>query len=237
MTSQDKARRESEGHSESEARRVLELVETTRLVAILRLDDLSTAVELSQALLAAGVLVQEFTLTNPQALEAVVRVKEQLAEFRDGRAVVGVGSVRSESDVVQAQAAGAQFVVTPILLPSVIERAFGRDRQDQLPVMCGAYTPTEIATAAAAGADVVKVFPARSLGPNYIRDVLAPMPELKLMPTGGVNLENLQAYLQAGAYAVGIGSNLFDLADLERGAWASITERARQYAQAARVCV
>jgi 2-dehydro-3-deoxyphosphogluconate aldolase/(4S)-4-hydroxy-2-oxoglutarate aldolase len=124
--------------------------------------------------------------------------------------------------------AGAQFLVTPALLPDVIAVA----NRNHIPIACGAYTPTEILTAWRAGADLVKVFPASQLGPGYIKDVLAPLPDLLLVPTGGVNLDNCAAFLAAGAYAVAVGSQLVSKELARKKDWAALTDLARCYAQA-----
>jgi 2-dehydro-3-deoxyphosphogluconate aldolase / (4S)-4-hydroxy-2-oxoglutarate aldolase len=209
---------------------VLELISKTRLVAIIRLDDLSQAVKLSKALLAGGVVAQEFTLSNPKALEALSEVKAALSEFSNGQATIGLGSVRNVDEANAAIEAGAQFVVTPTTRLDVIEVCKNAD----VPIMPGAFTPTEIATAHDAGADVVKVFPARVLGATYIKDVLAPMPYLKLMPTGGVDLENMASFFKAGAVSVGVGGNLLDKKATETGDWEKVSGIARQYAEAAK---
>jgi 2-dehydro-3-deoxyphosphogluconate aldolase / (4S)-4-hydroxy-2-oxoglutarate aldolase len=209
---------------------VLELISKTRLVAIIRLDDLSQALQLSKALLAGGVVAQEFTLSNPKALEALSEVKAALSEFSNGQATIGLGSVRTVDEAHAAIKAGAQFVVTPITKLDVIEVC----KQAGVPIMPGAFTPTEIATAHDAGADVVKVFPARALGAGYIKDVLAPMPYLKLMPTGGVDLENMTSFFKAGAVAVGVGGNLLDKKAIEAGAWEKVSSIAKQYAEMAK---
>ena len=204
----------------------VELILRKRIVAILRLDDLTHAVELSRALLAGGIVAQEFTMTNPQALDAVAKVRASSDDFENGNAVVGVGSVRSLAEADAAIAAGAQFLVTPTLRLDVIQCAVAHG----VPIIPGAFTPTEIATAWDAGAAVVKVFPARQLGPEFIKDVLAPMPYLKLMPTGGVNLNNMQQYFRNGAVVVGIGNQLLDLQAVNEGNWKRITAIAREYA-------
>jgi 2-dehydro-3-deoxyphosphogluconate aldolase / (4S)-4-hydroxy-2-oxoglutarate aldolase len=209
---------------------VLELIAKTRLVAIIRLDDLSQAAQLSKALLAGGVIAQEFTLSNPQALDAMSEVKAALSEFSNGQAIIGLGSVRTVDEAHAAIKAGAQFVVTPVTKLDVIEVC----KNAGVPVMPGAFTPTEIAAAHEAGADVVKVFPARTLGPSYIKDVLAPMPYLKLMPTGGVDLENMASFFRAGAVSVGVGGNLLDKKAIEAGDWEQVSSIARQYAEAAK---
>jgi 2-dehydro-3-deoxyphosphogluconate aldolase / (4S)-4-hydroxy-2-oxoglutarate aldolase len=210
--------------------KVLEIVSATRLVAIIRLDDLSQAIHLSKALLAGGVIAQEFTLSNPKALDALSEVKAALSEFSKGQAAIGLGSVRNVDEARSAIKAGAQFVVTPITKLDVIEVCKNAD----IPIMPGAFTPTEIATAHEAGADVVKVFPARALGPNYIKDVLAPMPYLRLMPTGGVDLENMASFFKAGAVSVGVGGNLLDKKAIEAGDWEKVSSIAKQYAEVAK---
>lgn len=204
----------------------LDLIRHHRLVAIVRLGDLSTAVKLSRALLAAGVVAQEYTLTNPDALATIAKVLLEVPEFTNGEATLGVGSVRTPAQAQAAVEAGAQFVVTPIFQPEVVAYCVGKS----VPVMSGAMTPTEIASAWQAGAALVKVFPARSLGPKYISDVLAPMPEIELMPTGGIGLDNMREYFEAGASAVGIGSNLFEMSALRQGHWDRITQVAAEFA-------
>ncbi len=208
---------------------VLQLIERTRIVAIIRLADLTQAIAISRALAQGGIVAQEFTLTNPDALRVLEPVQRALAA--DGLdAVVGVGSVRNLEEAKAAIAAGADFVVSPITRADII----GHCRTAEVAVMPGAYTPTEIAHAWECGADVVKVFPARQLGPGYIKDVLAPMPYLKLMPTGGVDLNNITTFLQSGAVALGIGGNLIDPHAIRIGDWATVTGVAKKYSEAAR---
>ena len=203
---------------------VLQLIERTRIVAIVRLDDLTQAIAISRALAQGGIVAQEFTLTNPDALRVIEPVQRALAA--DGHeAVIGIGSVRNVSEAQAALDAGAHFVVSPITRADII----GLCRQADVAVMPGAYTPTEIAHAWECGADVVKVFPARQLGPGYIKDVLAPMPYLKLMPTGGVDLTNIATFLAAGAVALGIGGNLIDTQAIRNGDWQSVTDVAKKY--------
>lgn len=210
--------------------RCLDIILHHRLVAIIRLDNLAAAVQLSRALLAAGIVAQEYTLTNPCALEAIAKVLQEVPQFSNGEATLGVGSVRTQSQARAAIEAGAQFVVSPVFSPDVISCCV----EQRVAVMSGAMTPTEIAAAWEAGSSLVKVFPARSLGPKYISDVLAPMPELKLMPTGGVGLDNIQDYFSAGASAVGIGSNLFEMSALRLAHWDRITQIAGEFATRAR---
>jgi len=195
-------------------------------IAIVRLDDLSASVELSRALLAGGVGIVEFTLTNHKALDAVENVREHLGDHM----IVGAGTVLDAESARSAILAGAQFLVTPVLAPEVIDcgRRYG------VPVMCGALTPTEILSAWQAGADFIKVFPARTFGPAYIKDVLAPLPMLRLVPTGGVDAHNCRQYLEAGAYTVALGSNLVNPRKVSEGDWEGITRAASQVVSACR---
>jgi 2-dehydro-3-deoxyphosphogluconate aldolase / (4S)-4-hydroxy-2-oxoglutarate aldolase len=209
---------------------VLQLIDATRLVAIIRLDDLSQAVEIGRSLAAGGILAQEFTLTNPDAISAAHAVRQALRSEYGSGVAVGIGSVRNGREAAAAISGGADFIVSPITHPDVLAAC----REAGVAVMPGAYTPTEIAAAWEAGADVVKVFPARGLGPGFIKDVLAPLPYLKLMPTGGVDASNMANYFQAGAVAVGIGGNLIDAAAIARGDWQAVTETARRHADAAK---
>jgi 2-dehydro-3-deoxyphosphogluconate aldolase/(4S)-4-hydroxy-2-oxoglutarate aldolase len=210
---------------------VLPLIEHHRIVAIVRLDDLSQALAISRALAQGGIVAQEYTLTNPDALRVLAPVQRALAA--DGyEAAIGIGSVRNVDECNAALAAGADFIVSPITRADII----GQCRQAGVAVMPGAYTPTEIAHAWECGADVVKVFPARQLGPGYIKDVLAPMPYLKLMPTGGVDLSNIATFLQSGAVALGIGGNLINAQAIRAQDWAAITEVAAQYTASSSGC-
>jgi 2-dehydro-3-deoxyphosphogluconate aldolase / (4S)-4-hydroxy-2-oxoglutarate aldolase len=199
-----------------------------RLVAIVRQDDLSNSEQLALTLLEAGVTAIEFTLTNADAPNAIRKLRKKEAFASTGSALIGLGSVRTLDEAKLAVESGAQFVVSPITSITIIEYC----KQNGIGVCPGAFTPTEIAMAWEAGADIVKVFPARSLGPNFIRDVLAPMPYLKLMPTGGIDLNNIQSYFQAGALAVGIGSQLLDPIAIRDHDWARIRTLAQSYVTA-----
>jgi 2-dehydro-3-deoxyphosphogluconate aldolase/(4S)-4-hydroxy-2-oxoglutarate aldolase len=203
---------------------VLDAIAAARIVAIVRLDRYDRAVEIAQALLAGGISAIEFTLTGAGAHDAIGAARGALGE----RAQIGVGSVLTPAAAAAAIAAGAQFVVTPALRPDVIVACHDRGA----PILCGAFTPTEALTAHEAGADMVKIFPARLGGPQYIRDILAPLPFLRLAPTGGIGPENARAYLDAGAVAVGIGGNLVSAAAVAEGDWGRITAAARACAEA-----
>ena len=196
----------------------IDRITQARIVAIVRLANYDRAVEVARALLAGGVSVLEFTLTGRGAVEAVTAVRAALGDA----VCVGVGTVLEPDQVVSAVAGGAEFVVTPVLRVPVIDACANLD----VPCACGALTPTEILTAHEAGAGIVKVFPATVGGPRYIRDVLAPLPFLKLLPTGGINAENAREYLAAGAVAVGIGGNLISAKAVAAGDFAAITAEA-----------
>lgn len=200
------------------------LLERRRPIAIVRLDDLSEAMNISRALQDGGIRALEFTLTNRDAFGAIEQVRAALGDAVQ----VGAGTVLSAEDARDSIAAGAQFLVTPTYEPDVIAAGQAAD----VPVACGAFTPTEILTAWRRGAALVKVFPARSLGPSYIKDVLAPLPDLRLVPTGGVSLENCAAFLDAGAYTVALGSNLVDAKLIKQHDWAALTTLARRYVEA-----
>lgn len=192
-------------------------------IAIVRLADLSEAINISRALHAGGMTAIEFTLTNRAALTAIGAVRAAVDMLR-----VGAGTVLSAADAQACIDSGAEFLVTPTYEPDVIAVA----KAAGVPVVCGAFTPTEILQAWRSGADLVKVFPARSLGPAFIKDVLAPLPDVRLVPTGGVDLDNCAAFLNAGAYTVALGSNLVDARLIERKDWAALTNIAHRYVAA-----
>jgi 2-dehydro-3-deoxyphosphogluconate aldolase/(4S)-4-hydroxy-2-oxoglutarate aldolase len=193
-----------------------------RVIAIIRLPSADGVVRAGELLAGAGVTAVEVTLTTPGALSALPALRAALP----ASCLVGAGSVRTAEQSIAAARAGAQFLVTPTFRPSVIA-ATG------LPVVCGALTPTEIEAAQEAGAALVKVFPASAFGPGYLREVLAPMPELRLVPTGGVTPESVAAYAKAGAAAVGVGSALVDANVVARGDWAEVQRRAERFTEAA----
>ncbi|MGA2265204.1 MAG: bifunctional 4-hydroxy-2-oxoglutarate aldolase/2-dehydro-3-deoxy-phosphogluconate aldolase [Phycisphaerae bacterium] len=190
------------------------------VVAVVRAASSEQLLDVAKALLAGGVECIEITMTTPNALKVISDCRAAVPE-----AMVGVGSVLDAPTAQRAIAAGAQFVVSPVFNPQVVAAAHLAD----LPVIPGALTPTEILTAANAGADIVKVFPGGQFGPSYFRDVLAPMPHLKLSPTGGVDLKTAADWIAAGAVALGIGSALVTRSALASGNLSEITDLARQY--------
>ena len=199
-------------------------VAAEQAVAVVRTDSPDAMVELARALLAGGVSCIEITLTVPGALDAIRRVAEDLAQDADAPEVlIGAGSVLDAHQAEAAIEAGARYIVSPGFKRDIVEAAHSLDAA----AMPGCFTPTEILTATEAGADVVKVFPADALGMAFFRGVLAPMPHLRLMPTGGVSLTNADGWVAAGAVAVGVGSALVDKRAVAAGDWATITANAR----------
>lgn len=195
------------------------------LIAVVRARRADQVIPLSIALLNGGIVSIEITMTTPDALTAIREASRQLPSH----ALIGVGTVLDPETCRQAIQAGAQFVVTPVLRPDIAEMAHRFDKV----VMLGAYTPTEAQLAYEAGADFIKIFPADGLGPSFIKALLAPLPHLKIVPTGGVTLETAADFLKAGCRALGLGSALLSSDLLLANDWAALTERARQFVRAA----
>jgi 2-dehydro-3-deoxyphosphogluconate aldolase/(4S)-4-hydroxy-2-oxoglutarate aldolase len=201
-------------------------IEEAGVVAIVRLDDLRAAVPVTEALLAGGVSTIEFTYTNPLAGRAIEEVRAALGD----RVLCGAGSVLDAETGRAALLAGAQFLVTPVLAEDVV--ALGN--RYGVPTVIGAFTPTEILRAWQGGSTFVKVFPATVGGPRYLKDVLGPLPQVKLIPTGGVSETNAAEFLRAGAVAVAVGSNLVDAKTVTLGDWPTLTARAARLVAAVR---
>lgn len=182
--------------------RIVASIEDQGVVAVVRMEDPSMLPHVLEAIMEGGVRAIEITMTVPGALEQIAATRDRFG----GDVILGVGSVRDAETARLAVAAGATFVVSPIFFPEIVGAAHELD----VPAMPGCFTPTEIASAVRSGADVVKVFPADILGMKFFKAVRAPMPELKLMPTGGVTLTNPGEWFAAGACAVGIGSALIE---------------------------
>lgn len=190
---------------------------TSRLIAIVRAEHATQALRTVDVLVEAGVAVVEISLTTPGALDAIARV----VEHSDGRLAVGAGTVRSLLDAENALAAGAAFLVSPTLDPELVEWA----REHDVLHVPGALSPTEVALALAAGAPLIKLFPAGWPGPGYVRELLVPIPEAKLVPTGGVHADNARQFLDAGAYAVAVGSALVNRTTIRDAARLATTAR------------
>lgn len=197
-----------------------------KLVAVVRLDSGEQLIKVAEALRSGGIDIIEFTVSTPGAIDMI---KEARARFGD-EVLMGAGTVLDPETARAAILAGAEFIVTPTLKLATIEvcKRYGK------PIIPGALTPTEILTAWEAGADMVKVFPASTFGPEYIKAVLAPLPQLRLVPTGGVSTENAAAYLKAGATALGVGGKLVDKAAVARGDWSALAAEAEALVKAVR---
>jgi len=181
---------------------------------------------LIEALIEGGVLAIEITLTTPDAL---LIIREARARYGTS-VLIGVGTVLDVDSARTALDAGAEFVVTPVLRPEIVPVVHAADR----PVMLGAYSPTEAHKAHEAGADFVKLFPADTLGPDYVKALLAPLPRLRLVPTGGVDPGNAGAFIRAGCSALGAGSSLVPRQALLGGHWRQITDLARRFVEEVR---
>ncbi|MEM9883676.1 MAG: bifunctional 4-hydroxy-2-oxoglutarate aldolase/2-dehydro-3-deoxy-phosphogluconate aldolase [Planctomycetota bacterium] len=199
-------------------------IEDIGLVAIIRARSSGGLLDTCAALADGGVTVVEVTMTTPGALDAIAAARTQLGD----RVLVGVGSVLDAETAKLAVEAGARFVVSPVLRPAVIERAHALG----VPCFAGAFTPTEVLDAFEAGSDVVKVFPANHHGPRFFRDILAPMPHLRLTPTGGVSLETIPDWFAAGARCVGVGSSLVKRELVEGAKWGELTALGERYVAA-----
>jgi 2-dehydro-3-deoxyphosphogluconate aldolase / (4S)-4-hydroxy-2-oxoglutarate aldolase len=210
-------------HREQNLQRVID----GGLVAVVRFAEPGPLVNVLKAIADGGITVAEVTFTVPDALGVIREAKRQLGD----RVLLGAGTVLDPETARAAILAGAEFLVSPAVNVDVIRMA---RRYDKL-VMPGAFTPTEILTAWEAGADVVKVFPADILGPAFFRAMRGPLPQVKLMPTGGVDLTTAGEYLKAGAVCLGIGGQLVDAKLVAAGNFDAIRDLAKQYVEAVRV--
>jgi 2-dehydro-3-deoxyphosphogluconate aldolase / (4S)-4-hydroxy-2-oxoglutarate aldolase len=196
------------------------------VVAVIRARSKDQLIGIAEALLAGGVPAIEVTMSTPDAIAGI----EMLADRFGDVAVLGVGTVMNAATAEDAIAAGAQFVVSPMF----DEKIVGAAKKLGKIVIPGAFTPTEILRAWWAGADVVKVFPSTGLGPQYFRDILAPLPELRLTPTGGVEVKNAGEWIKAGAVFVGAGSSLISKEALAGNDWTSVTANAKAFIETIR---
>ena len=190
-----------------------------QIVAVVRLDREADGVPVAEALFAGGVGIIEITITTPNATKLIQTIRARVPG-----ALVGAGSIATCDDVDACLDAGAEFLVAPVLDPEVFAHALSRGAV----FSPGTFTPSEAFAAWRQGAPLVKVFPAARLGPKFISDLKAPMPQLKLMPTGGITAETLPAFLAAGADAVGAGSWLTPKAAIRSGEFEVLTRRAKQ---------
>jgi 2-dehydro-3-deoxyphosphogluconate aldolase / (4S)-4-hydroxy-2-oxoglutarate aldolase len=205
---------------------IISLLTDPGIIAVVRAQQASQVLPLSEALIAGGVKVIEITMTTPNAIAAIREASEKLGE----RALIGVGTVLDADTARAAIAAGAEFIVTPICRTELVAVAHASG----CPIMLGAYTPTEAQLAYEAGADFIKIFPADTLGAGYIKSLRAPLPHLRIVPTGGVDVENVADFLKAGCAALGVGSSLVSTKILQAADWPELTRRAGAFVAAAR---
>jgi len=199
----------------------LKVLTDVGLVPVVRVKSADVLADVAKALLAGGVPVVEVTMTVPGAIDGIRRLAKSFGKDM----LVGVGSVMKTAQAEEAVDAGAQFIVSPVLVPELIEAAHRLDKV----AIPGAFTPTEIFQAHELGADIIKVFPASVGGPAYFKAILAPMPYLKLMPTGGVDVSTAAAFIRAGAVTLGAGAALVETHAIDMGDWATLTNLARQF--------
>jgi 2-dehydro-3-deoxyphosphogluconate aldolase/(4S)-4-hydroxy-2-oxoglutarate aldolase len=201
-------------------------IEATGVVAVIRLADASQLTAVADALLEGGVRALEVTMTVPRAVPLI----ESLAASLPPEVIVGAGTILDAETARQVILAGARFVVGPVLRPDVIALCHRYD----VPVMPGCFTPTEILSAWEAGADLVKVFPATTLGPGFFKDIHGPLPQVRMMPTGGVTRDNAGEWIRAGAVAIGVGTALVDRRAVADRRYDAITASARHFIDAVR---
>jgi len=195
------------------------------VIAIIRADGPDGLIEAAQALYKGGIKAVEISLTTPGAWSAIEAIRRDLPEA----CLIGVGTVMDTSTLDQSVSAGAQFAVSPVFKAEIVQACNGHG----IPMVCGAYTPTEAWSAYECGADFIKIFPAEDLGPSYMKALLAPMPQLPLVPTGGVTVENCAQYLRAGCVAVAVGTSVVSNHLIKDRNWQSMRARAEAYVKAA----
>ncbi|MDB4755770.1 bifunctional 4-hydroxy-2-oxoglutarate aldolase/2-dehydro-3-deoxy-phosphogluconate aldolase [Mariniblastus sp.] len=181
----------------------------SKVIAILRCEKVDSLVDVAKALLEGGIRIMEVTFTVPKALQIIEAVADQLGD----QILLGAGTVLDTATARSAMLAGAEFFVSPGTSLEVIQTCRTYDKM----VIPGAMTPTEVLTAWQAGCDAVKIFPSDCLGPKHIKALKGPLPQIPLIPTGGINAENAREFMDAGALAVGVGGSLAPKSAIERG--------------------
>jgi len=194
---------------------------TPGVVAIIRADNSEQLIHASRALIDGGISGIEITMTTPNALKVIADVRRTFGD----KVLAGVGSILDVKTAEAALAAGAEYVITPVLKPDVIAfcNRVGK------PIFAGCYTPTEAQTAYELGADFIKIFPADGLGPKYIQAIRGPLPHLKIVPTGGVDVNTAGSFIKAGCVGVAAGSSLVSKEILKNQEWAKLTDLASQF--------
>jgi len=195
-------------------------IKSSGVIAVIRMPDSKKLIEIAKAIKKGGVRCIEIAMTTPNAIEVITQVAKDMTHD----IIIGVGTVLDPETARAAILAGAEYVVSPVLNPEVIKMC---KRYSKVAIP-GAFTPTEILSAWESGADIVKVFPARSAGSKYFSDIKAPLPQVELMPTGGVSIDNAAEFIKAGACAVAIGSALLDKKAIAEGKYSVLTEKAEK---------
>jgi 2-dehydro-3-deoxyphosphogluconate aldolase / (4S)-4-hydroxy-2-oxoglutarate aldolase len=193
------------------------------IVAVIRKVSPSKVKPLVEAFINGGVTGIEITMDSEDALRIISEMKETFGE----KAVIGAGTVMNKEQAEQAISAGADFIFAPILSKETIEYT----KEQGVIMIPGVFTPTEMHLANQWGADMVKIFPANVLGPKFLKDVSGPISDIPMMPTGGVNLDNVQSFMEAGAVAAGIGGSLVNKSLIEREDWVELEELAKKYVE------
>jgi 2-dehydro-3-deoxyphosphogluconate aldolase/(4S)-4-hydroxy-2-oxoglutarate aldolase len=205
---------------------VVERIKAERAVAVIRTDSIDRALRAAEAAIAGGFRAIEITFSFAEATAAI----QTLAENNERTLLIGAGTILTPDQVQEVVAAGARFLVSPCVLPEVIHAA----REFQVAIIPGAFTPTEIYMAYSLGADIVKIFPAVKFGPDYLKAVRGPLPQIPIMPTSGVDASNVAEWFRAGAVAVGAVGSVFDPELIRKGDWEGLTRRAREFMDAVR---
>jgi len=200
---------------------ILERMLEPGVIAVIRADSSEQLEHVARALRDGGVTAMEVTMTTPNALAVIENVSRDLGDS----ILMGVGTVLDETTARLALLAGAQFVVTPVMRPEVIALC----NRYSVPIVSGAYTPTEALAAHEAGADFIKIFPADGLGPGYVRALKAPLPQLQIIPTGGVDVDTCGDFIRAGCAAVAAGGSLVSKEILKRGDWAALSDLSARF--------
>ena len=204
---------------------VVRSIEQAGVVAVVRLSDSAIGLDVARALIDGGVTAIEITMTVPNAVDLIADVSRVLPH-----ALVGAGTVTDPGTARAVIDAGAKFVVSPVFRPRIVEACHERD----VAALPGCFSPTEIAAAWDMGADIVKIFPATSLGPGFIKDLRGPFPLIKVMPTGGVSRDNAADWIGAGAVAIGVGTAIVDAKAVEARRFDTIAANARAFVDAVR---
>ena len=205
---------------------VLETILATKVIAVIRMSDPANLTRVVEAIEKGGIRAIEITMTTPSALETIA----DMVKRKPAGTLIGAGTVLDAATAESVIRAGAEFVVSPVTRFDMMDVC----RKNNVFVAPGALSPTEILAAWEHGADVVKVFPATSLGPKYFRDLKGPLPQVRLMPTGGVSTENAGEFIRSGACCVAIGTALLDKKAVAAGDWAALTEKARALVESLR---